>query len=217
MSVSKTVIYNLALGHLGVKPVTVDTENTVQALTLTRFWDPARQDTLAMCDWGFATVEALLTEVANYTPPPGWTYGYAKPAKSLAMWKIYNAVGVGVFVDPDTGRTVLDEGLLRAQSQNEFKRIFDPTLSVQVYLSNVPDAYGSYTYDMDDVSQFTPGFVTAMGLQLAAAAAVSLTGDGDKAKTLAALASLKASEEERKSSYETKKQTGNQTIVDSRS
>lgn len=216
MAATKTEIFNLALAHLGVKPVTSDSETSVQALALTRVWDSSRRETLAGHDWGFATVEGLLTEVANYTPPPGWSYGYGMPSRALRIWRIYNATAAGVFIDPNTGRPVYDEGLFRANSINNYRRIFDPTLSLQIFLSNVPDAYASYTYDMEDVSQFDPDFVVALGLRLAANSAVALTGDPEKAKNLIMLSNAKISESERMSSYETDKQGGDDLIIDSR-
>jgi hypothetical protein len=214
MPVSKTTIFNLAAGHVGVKPVTTDSESSVVALAMTRAYPTARQEALRRIAPGFATVIQTLNEVADYTPPPGWSYGYSKPATCIAMMKIYGAYQAGIVLD-SAGRP--DQN---AQAPvidfPPFRKIYDATLAVEIYLSNVEDAYGEWIYDLDDASKFDASFVKGIALALAAESCMGLTGDDAKAAKLINLFNVQYGEAARLDSYETKAKPGNGSIVDSR-
>lgn len=217
MSVSKTTIFNKAASHLGVKPVAVDTEQTVVALQMARVYDTARQTALRAIAPGFATVIQTLSEVADYTPPPGWTYGYGMPALQLEIVRVYNGLSVGVSFDSN-GRPVLDDPVNVGSPVQypPFRKIFDATLAINVILSNVPDAYAEWIYDMTDTTKFDASFVEGLALCLAAQCCVALTGDKDLAARLAAAFSAQYSETSRIDASETKNESGGGSIVDSR-
>jgi len=197
---SQVEICNLALGHIGQRPITAITEQTVQAEACSRIWDSCLKETLRGHDWTFATAIiplALITTV-DYTDL-GWLYVYAYPANCVAMWHLYNIA-------------TIDKG-----AGEPFREIYDSTLNQKIILTNTELAYGEYTFFVQDTSLFDANFVTALGYRMAADLAMALNGDTELAKGMIAVFNTTISEAERMSAYENN-QTHDSTsaFVDSR-
>lgn len=192
----KVEIYNQAAGHLGVRPVTLPTESTPVAQAFTRSWNMSRRETIGSGKTPCTTViEALVLMASSYTIPPDWLYAYQYPSKCLRMWKIYPA---GTARQSSELRFSGDDSTLSPSPEGEkFRRIFVPSLNVQVILTNCEGAYAEYSYDLEDTTLWDPALVTSMAYRLAADTAVGLTGDDQKALKLAGLAMNAVSESKR--------------------
>ena len=217
MGASQVEIYNLALGNLGDKTVSLPNENSPQALALTRAWDSARRETLSANQWSFANVIESLAELANYTVPPGWVYAYQFPAKSVRIWKVLNQYSIGVATDYSTGLSYPTSNTPASKVGEDFRVVFDPTLNSKVILSNTPNAYAEYSYDVLDTTLYDPSFVSALSYRLAAAVAMTLTGDQKLASNMMTIFNNYFSDSQRLASYERQINVkGSGSILDSR-
>lgn len=216
---SKVQIWNLALGHLGQAPVSSDSEQTVQALALSRVWDIARQNAFSVHPWSFATVIAELTELASFTPPDNWLYGYQYPSSARRVWKVYNAASFGAYQAPVNDPPIypLPDIKKYLRTGSEFRAVYDPTLNTRVILTNVEDALAEYTHDISDTTIWDPTFVEYMGFYLASLVAMPLTGDHQMAVNMGKLAAAQIQEAKRLSKSEMQQGTlGDPGLVDSR-
>ena len=171
-------ICNLALTRIGVQTINSLTEASAQALDCSLFYEPARDALLRQVPWRFAhgrQALALLTE----TPPPEWTYVYAKPSDMLAAR----------YIEP-TG-PVVPHGAIYPHTCYWADRV--PTGSVvtstptvptaafelrgQKVFSHQPDAVLIYTARIEDPTLFDPSFVEALSYRLAADLAISRKDD----------------------------------------
>ena len=185
----KYEIINLALSHLGQKPLTsvtdaaLATENTVQAKAALRVWDACLRDTLADRDWGFATVNEFVLQEATYSTV-NYDYAYTYPSICIALWRVYT-----------TETTKKDLGEI-------FEVVYDYAGSQQLILTDQEDAYARFTYYLIDTTRFSPKFVMALSHKLAAALAIPLNGKEEQAKAELAVYNVVLSEAQRISSYE---------------
>ena len=216
MGPSQIEIYNLATAHLGLKPVSIPTEQSVTALAFNRSWNTSRREALSSSPWPFATVIESLSVVAGYTPPSNWSYAYQYPTRSLRVWKLYAPQNVnGLYsYDADFPSRPLS---IQSIPGEIFREIFVPSLSVKVILANFTDSIAEYSYDLEDTTLWDPTFCTLMGYRLAADTAIALTGDAKIALNLSALYNNALSEAKRLAAQEnTSQQPGRSSTVDSR-
>lgn len=145
-------ICNLALGHLGdeanVQSISPP-DGTTQAQHCARVYAIARDATLEMHAWSFATVRASLAQLATATTTT-WAYQYEAPVDMVKPLSVYPADadyadGVG---DDDNKQPFLREG--------------------NVILTNTPNAALRYVARVTDPTRFTPLFVETFSLKLAA-------------------------------------------------
>jgi hypothetical protein len=184
---SQTEIINLALGHIGQKPVEDITEKSSQANAALKIWNSCLKETLQNHDWSFATIIQTLDLHATYDPAPaGYLYAYAYPANCLVLWRVFN--------DETTDKIL---GV-------RFRVLYDPTSLTKVVLTDAVLAYGEYTFWVDDTSKFDPFFVTALSHRLAAELAMILNGDAEMSKSQIAIFNNMMSEAERINSTENK-------------
>jgi len=182
---SQTEIINLALGHIGQKPVEDITEKSAQANASLKIWNSCLKETLQNHDWSFATIVQPLDLHATYDPAPaGYLYAYAYPSNCLTIWRVYNS---------DT----IDRKL-----GIRYRVLYDPTSLTKVIVTDAELAYGEYTFWVDDTSKFDAFFVTALSHRLAAELAMILNGDADMSKAQIAIYNTMMSEAERMNSYE---------------
>jgi hypothetical protein len=201
-------IINLALGHLGVAPITSIAEASSQAQVAMRAWDPCREESLRGHDWSFGTVVTLLTLSSTYATlttsglyAGDYVYAYEYPTMCLAMWHVYH------------------ESLADKSVGQDFRELYDPTNGKKVIVSNVADALGEYTYDVTNPEFYDSNFVMVLSYRLAAEIALPLTGDKEMAKTMMNIFSQLMSDAERMSSYENNPdqvKEGRSAFIDSR-
>lgn len=180
MSQSKVGIWNIALKRLGAGNVSLDTEDTTKAITMASLWESCLREVLEAAPWPCATVISAMTELGNYTCPPGWLYGYQYPPKALTVWSVYPDTGTSSQYNSDLQESI------DLKKKYEFRKIFNPGTNSHVLLTNVEDAYCEYTYFLEDPTLFDEAFISALAFRLAADAAMPLTGDEKMAQAMMA-------------------------------
>lgn len=186
---NKYQVINLALSHIGQKPLTstsdasLAAETTVQAVAALRVYDACLRNTLTDADWTFARVNEYELTDATYSTV-NYSYAYEYPSNCIALRRIYNSE-----------TTKKDKG-------EPFEIAYKTSSTQQLILADISDAYARFTYYIIDTTQFPPKFVLALSHALAAALAVPLNGKEEQAKAEIAVYNAVLSEAQRIDSYE---------------
>jgi hypothetical protein len=218
---SQQIIYNMALGHISVAPVSDINENSQAANALNTFWSPCVREALRAAPWDFNTVYVTLAQSGTYQIINNWAYAYQYPANCVRLWKI---------LSPQTGSAVIGTfpGIYPNTSVNswngfnmaraKFKVRYDPVNNGKVILTNVAQAIGEYSVPITDVTQFDDVFVGYLSLRLAAYVCTSLINDDQKTASLIKLAEMAASNAMRMNDEEgdTDKNDENSSFLDAR-
>jgi len=150
---SKTAIANLALGHMKIDPVvSIDPpdSDSKAAQSAEKWYDQARRDTLEAHPWNFASKRISVASEAT-TPAFEYTKKYQLPPDFIRV----NRVGE-LWQDPVTDFEIEDGYIL-----------CDETSPLKL----------CYVYNIEDVSKFSPKFITALSSKLAAFMAYEMTGN----------------------------------------
>lgn len=168
-----------------------------------KFWyDKCRRELLEQCDWTFARKVVdlnLIGELPGFEDFPDWAsttnasesnnitddnavfpwaFIYSYPIKCRFIHKVYSLVNNMAFGEGWTAgydspgyrfpglRDMNTWEILRSKKTNEL-----------AIATNIRDAIGKYTFDMEDTSQFSQLFCTALSLKLASRICMSVTGD----------------------------------------
>lgn len=140
-------ICNLALSHLGNRASVVSispVDGSVEADYCARFYQLARDEILELGDWTFARKRAALVEL-TVSPSTTWERAYALPSDCMVPRRIVT----GKFYEYEDDSTNFD--------------VEGATL-----LCNKASAELIYTRPVEDPTQFSPGFVTAVSYKLSA-------------------------------------------------
>ena len=143
---SSVDICNMALGHLGAKSEVVSInppDGSVGADYCARYFGHAVSLALEREDWGFARKRVALGQITN--PTTVWAYAYALPSDCIKARKILTDSPANY--EQDTEPFIVEGG--------------------SIY-TNKADAVLLYTWQVDNVARFTPGFVLAVSYELAA-------------------------------------------------
>lgn len=218
---SQQSIYNMALGHISVAPVSDINENSNAASVLNSFWDACVRETLRAAPWDFNTVYVTLAQSATYKIITNWAYAYQYPSNCVRVWKIMSPITgaaiVGTFpgIYPNTSVSSWNGFNMRPA---KFKVRYDPVNNGKVILCNVAQAIGEYSVPITDVTQFDDMFIRALSLRLAAYACTPLINDDTKAAGLMKLAQDSASEAMRMNAEEgdTDKNDESSSFLDAR-
>lgn len=160
---SKTEICNMSISHLGIgkEIASIDTEQSQEASACRRFFDSAKEATLADLSWTFATKFKTLGLIEE-NPTDEWTYSYRYPVDCLNMRRILS------------GNRNDTQG-----TRVPFKMAKDAAGRL-IYTDQV-DAQVEYTENIKDISLFSAEFNLAFSFRLASYMAPRLTG-GDPFK-----------------------------------
>lgn len=139
-------IANTALAYLGVAPITSLTDNSTQAQLADRFYDVTRDEVLAARPWTFALKRATLSVTATGGE---WAYSHTLPGDYLRAVQINN----------DEIETISHKFALEGN-----KLLIDAPTVTLVYVARVTD-----------IGLYSPLFVEALALKLAAKFAGPLT------------------------------------------
>lgn len=163
MASSKTVIANLALGHLGSgkEIANIDTENSAEARAMRRFFDQVQDELLRGFVWPFTTRFVDLT-VVEEDPTEEWAFSYRYPSDCLYARRILSGSR------NDT-----------RQSRVPYRIGQDDT--GQLIYCDADEPTLEYSTRAEDVNRWPPDFVSAFSYKLAAYAAPTITGS-DRAK-----------------------------------
>lgn len=161
MSVSKAQICNIALAHNNQTDTQIsnlDTDIGTIAIQCRIHYDIARQFVLANHNWNFATKRVVLTDIG--TPPTNWLHRYDYPSDCLKMREI--------------------ERSTRQELPIPFNVEDDGSEAGLCVVTDRDEATGVYTYNVTNVSLFSPSFISAFGWYLASELAPALTADMKK-------------------------------------
>lgn len=159
-TLGKTDICNLALRHIGVRPVNnVETDPDVAATEMNSIWDNAVQNVLRASEWGFAKKIKPLALLADETVI-GWQFLYTYPRDCAMFWKVESPVSVR-----------------NHEFEHKFELLLSPDTSTPVIATNVEGAYGRYTAVVTDTTRWDSSFVDCLAWRLALDACPRLSTD----------------------------------------
>lgn len=190
VTLTTSIICNIALGLIGQGSLTdVETDVGPEADACRRYYSIARKDVLRSHSWGFATVQSLLTENPSVDSDdyPEWSYYYSYPTSCMNIWAVFNVATV------------------QEKWEQEFEKVYNPTLNEMIILTDQEEAYAEYTYDVQDVTKWDEQFVKAFTYRLASMIAKEVTGDGNIAKEMLKMSEYHVSEAKRVGHAEKKK------------
>ena len=159
-------ICNMALSRVKADSIGDLSENTVEAVQCRIFYEPTRDRLLTMYSWGFAKKTRALSLTGN--DPDEWQYEYDYPNDCLR-------VGYILPYAPANGMVVPHQDYEPVAYE-----IGAGTGGSRVILSNVEEAYISYTAGITDERLFDPLYVDAFAWLLAIDLAIPLGGDSGK-------------------------------------
>lgn len=193
---SQQSIYNMALGHISVAPVSNTTDGSKASNILNTFWDAEVRAALRAAPWDFNTVYVTLAQSATYTIITNWSNAYQYPANCVRMWKVLSPITgaaiIGTFPGIYPNTSVNSWNGFNMQRQR-FKVRYDPVNNGRVILCNVSQAIGEYSVPITDVTQFDDVFVQYLSLRLASVVCTPLINDDQKVGGLIKLAENMAS------------------------
>ncbi|TXH59160.1 MAG: hypothetical protein E6Q97_00415 [Desulfurellales bacterium] len=163
VSASRTLIANLALGHIGIGRVLTDleTDTTENGETCRLFFDNELENTLRDFKWPFATKIATLGLVEE-TPTTEWAYSYRYPSDCLEVRRVLS-------------------GSRNDSRQSRVPYIITRDSTGLLIYTDAADAEIEYTMTETDATRYPPDFIKALSLRLAAYIAPRLTA-GDPFK-----------------------------------
>lgn len=160
---SEVQICNLALGHCGVStPIASLDEASKEAQACKLFFEQERDTVLRDFPWPFATRIAALALVEE-APNSEWAFSYRYPTDCLRLRRVLNPAGRN-----DSRQSRLSY------------RLANDTQGTLI-LTDEAEASIEYTVRISNAGLFSPDFVSALALRLAAMIAPQLTG-GDPFK-----------------------------------
>ena len=193
---SQQSIYNMALGHISVAPVSDINENSNAANTLNGFWDAEVRSALRAAPWDFNTVYVTLAQSATYNIITNWSMAYQYPENCVRMWKVLSPITGAAIVGTFPGiypNTSVNSWNGFNMQRTKFMVRYDPVNNGKVILCNVNQAIGEYSVPITDVTQFDDEFVRYLSVRLASVACTPLVNDAEKAMALAKMAEAMAS------------------------
>jgi hypothetical protein len=149
MTITKTSICNMALGHLGVSQqlTAVDSDGTTEAAACLTFYDTVLDEVLRAYAWPWATKTATLSLVGA-APTTEWAYSYRFPSDAVLFRRVLQTQRVDA---PDTSIP------FRISHDNTGRLIY----------TSVMTAVGEYTERVTTASLYPADFVSLVSLLLA--------------------------------------------------
>ena len=174
----ETYISNLALSHIGSPPIPSWDGNSVEAIQTEQVFPIARDMTLALHDWGFASRYEDLTPAPDTETYTGWDYVYAYPDECLCFQEI---------VDPAKGHLPMMRSMIRRYDQPpaiKWEPVVNVTETVRRICTNQIDAEGRYTTRIENLTLWSIPALEALACVLGSRLAVILKGDIVRKRTL---------------------------------
>lgn len=150
---SGIAIARQALALLGRSSIESFTEQSPEARQAKTWYDPSRREALSYHDFSFARKTTALAEHSE-AATDSWKYRYAKPANCLRVWK--------VFAEGSKTAQPFEEALVGEQ---------------MTILTDVPNAYVQYTFDLEVTDLFSPLFTRALRYLMAHYMGPNLAGE----------------------------------------
>lgn len=151
---SKITIWNMALGFLGTRTLSSETDQCLEAIQCNLFWDHARRMTLQAYPFQFAQKKMLLAEkILPEEYKNIWHYAYSIP---------YNCLNAQAITD--TNNFYEQKFFEIILSQNEEKML----------LCDISPCYLYFTEDVTNTELFDDLFINALAYKLASLIAIPL-------------------------------------------
>ena len=83
-------VVNMALSHIGMKPITDLAGTDPSAVIVDTYWDLCLNDVFSEHRWPFANVKAALSEITSEDDDIEWDYYYTYPTSAARVWIVYN-------------------------------------------------------------------------------------------------------------------------------
>lgn len=172
MSTSDIDICNLALTHLGdISTVaSISAPTTAQERYCARFYPIARDLTLELHLWGFASMRAALVASAT-VPPSSWAYAYDPPAGVINYISVLDPNAADDYTSPMAfslpGPYATPVVNVAAYTPQPYV-IEDVGAGVEVIYTNISPAVLRYTQQVTDTTKYPQTFVMALSYRLAA-------------------------------------------------
>ncbi len=159
--ISKVRICNMALSNVGARSTIEDlAEGSAEANECNLWYDYSRLQVLEASDWSFARKRLTLTTHGDAAPDGVWSYRYQYPSDCVMFRKIQNPSGDQALPVPYEIET-------------------DLTQDNRSILTNLDEAVGVYTFDLETTALFSPFFVEMLAAALSSHIAFTLTGKGE--------------------------------------
>lgn len=155
---SKVEICNLALNHIGQRPIVSIDENTQAARACSLIYDSVRDAVLRENNWNFACVMEQLALLSGEDVPL-WDFLYAYPVKCLSIRKLFN------------------ESFANDSLPLEYQAMLSPVAKQRCIATNTELAWIEYTYQVTDTTLFDGNFVDAFSYRLGASLAQTIAGN----------------------------------------
>ena len=157
-TISKVRICNMALSKVGAKS-TIESlsEASAEANECELWYDWSRLQTLEASDWSFARRRLTLATHSDAPPTDLWGYRYQYPSDCVSFRRLVNPLG-------------------RQADPVPFEIELDLTQDNRSILTDLEDAVGVYTMDLETVALYSPLFVEMLSYALASRLAMPLTG-----------------------------------------
>lgn len=161
-TLSKTVIFNMALNELGVSaPIAnADAQDDTRAIILRNFYETARDEVLKSFDWNFAEKYRKLTPTIDECIDPRYKFVYDYPNDCISAREVFEEAGDGT------------------------KLKFKPSANSKgqkVLLTNVSPIVLRYTRRVEQENFFDAEFANTLALYLASLTGKAITGSQQKA------------------------------------
>lgn len=165
-------IVNKALVNLGESTIIDLNDKSARSVKIQKFYNEAIRETLRAYRWSFAERTIKLDKIDYESNIGNLPFAYSYPENVVAV--------IVLFVDGQ------DLENLNALKKNR-KKIHNVD-GKKIILSNVEEAFAIVTYDESSNEEiFDDIFVSAVSYQLAAASAISITGDAKKRNDMISL------------------------------
>lgn len=159
MFATETELVNMALGQIGVPPMTaLSTDQTKEAEAARAVYAHTRDTTLSAHPWNFAGYRVALVASAN-APEGQWGFRYTYPTNALMIRGIYR----------DSEKW--------ANPRVPFEIAYDATGSVRTIHCDIDPAFAHITRQITDVTKFSQVFSEVLYWQVAAVLAIRLARD----------------------------------------
>lgn len=158
---SVVFICNLALTNLAKPEISDINEASAEAKACKQFYAHVRDVLLSSHPWRFAGKTEALAEITN-TKENRWGYAYQRPADCLKVRRVSDEALADYL--PSDGSLIVAGGFAHA-------------IEGQTLFCDVTPAYLTYTYRLEDPTQFPALFQEALAWHLAVRLAMPLTRD----------------------------------------
>jgi hypothetical protein len=164
---SEANICNLSLGRLQVGQAISSLNDTGSVATIcARFYHQCRQEVLRAFPWSFASIYEVLAQEADQSYP-GWAYVYGYPVQALRLWAVSDISGIRSTVSyygTRASRETYDQSL---RFQMPYKIALRADHEGRVILSDMPNAYGYFTFNVTNTTVYPPDFNSVLAWRLA--------------------------------------------------